>query len=110
MHKLDPIDAASIRDDIPNFRPGDTVKVHVKVIEGERIRIQIFQGVVIARKGAGVRESFTVRKVAFGVGVERTFPVHAPTRSEERRVGKEGNSRQGGIPEKKKYAEHLRVR
>lgn len=79
MHKLDPVDAASIRDDVPDFRPGDTVKVHVKVIEGERTRIQIFQGVVLARKGAGVRETFTVRKIAFGVGVERTFPVHAPT-------------------------------
>lgn len=79
MHKLDPIDAASLRDDIPEFRAGDTVKVHVKVTEGERTRIQIFQGVVLARKGSGVRESFTVRKVAFGVGVERTFPVHTPT-------------------------------
>src|SRR5690625_7901063 len=79
MHKLDPIDAASIRDDIPNFRPGDTVKVHAKVIEGERTRIQIFHGVVIARKGAGVRESCTVGKVAFGVCVERAFPVDAAT-------------------------------
>lgn len=79
MHQLDPIDAVSIREDIPDFRPGDTVQVHVKVTEGERTRIQVFQGVVLARKGSGVRETFTVRKVAFGVGVERTFPVHAPT-------------------------------
>lgn len=78
MQKLDQVDAASLRDDVPGFRPGDTVKVHVKVVEGTRSRIQVFQGVVIARKGAGVRETFTVRKVSFGVGVERTFPVHSP--------------------------------
>lgn len=79
MHTLDPVDAASLRDDIPDFRPGDTVKVNVKVVEGNRSRIQAFQGVVIARQGSGVRETFTVRKISFGVGVERTFPVHAPT-------------------------------
>ena len=66
------------RSDIPEFRPGDTLKVHVKVVEGTRSRIQVFQGVVIRRQGAGVRETFTVRKVSFGVGVERTFPVHTP--------------------------------
>jgi large subunit ribosomal protein L19 len=79
MHTLDSVDAASLRDDVPDFRPGDTVKVNVKVVEGNRSRIQAFQGVVIARQGSGVRETFTVRKISFGVGVERTFPVHAPT-------------------------------
>jgi large subunit ribosomal protein L19 len=79
MHPLDSVDAASLRDDIPDFRPGDTVKVNVKVVEGNRSRVQAFQGVVIGRQGGGVRETFTVRKVSFGVGVERTFPVHAPT-------------------------------
>ncbi|MBA2310723.1 MAG: 50S ribosomal protein L19 [Pseudonocardiales bacterium] len=78
MNTLDALDAQSLRDDIPNFRPGDTLKVHVKVIEGTRSRVQIFQGVAIARQGAGVRETFTVRKISFGVGVERTFPVHSP--------------------------------
>jgi large subunit ribosomal protein L19 len=78
MHTLDFVDAASLRTDIPDFRPGDTVKVHVKVVEGTRSRIQVFQGVVIRRHGGGVRETFTVRKVSFGVGVERTFPVHTP--------------------------------
>jgi large subunit ribosomal protein L19 len=75
---LSEIDAASIRADIPTFRPGDTVNVHVRVIEGNRSRIQQFKGVVIRRQGAGVRETFTVRKVSFNVGVERTFPVHTP--------------------------------
>ncbi len=79
MQKLDQVDAKSLRDDIPPFRPGDTVKVHVKVVEGNRSRIQVFQGVVIARSGSGVRETFTVRKISFGVGVERTFPVHSPS-------------------------------
>src|SRR5690348_4639282 len=81
MHPTETIDADSLRDDLPEFRPGDTVKVHVRVVEGNRERIQVFQGVVIRRQGGGVRETFTVRKVSFGVGVERTFPVH--TRSEE---------------------------
>jgi large subunit ribosomal protein L19 len=72
------LDQASLRSDIPAFRPGDSVKVHVKVVEGNRSRIQVFAGVVISRAGDGVRESFTVRKVSFGVGVERTFPVHSP--------------------------------
>jgi len=79
MSKLiDAIDSQSLRDDIPAFRPGDSVKVHVKVVEGNRSRIQVFAGVVIARSGDGIREAFTVRKVSFGVGVERTFPLHSP--------------------------------
>ena len=78
MHTLDSLDAASLREDIPPFRAGDTLKVHVKVVEGTRSRVQVFQGVVIRRSGGGVRETFTVRKVSFGVGVERTFPVHSP--------------------------------
>jgi large subunit ribosomal protein L19 len=78
MNTLDALDADSLRGDIPDFRPGDTVKVHVRVVEGNRSRIQVFQGVVIRRQGGGVRETFTVRKVSFGVGVERTFPVHTP--------------------------------
>lgn len=78
MHTLDSLDAASLRSDIPDFRPGDTLKVHVRVVEGNRERVQLFQGVVIRRQGGGVRETFTVRKVSFGVGVERTFPVHSP--------------------------------
>ena len=78
MNTLDSVDAASLRSDIPDFRPGDTVKVHVKVVEGTRSRIQIFQGVVIRRHGGGLGETFTVRKVSFGTGVERTFPVHTP--------------------------------
>ncbi len=79
MQKLDFLDKASMREDVPTFRAGDTVKVHVNVIEGNRSRVQIFQGIVIARKGHGVKETFTVRKISFGVGVERTFPVHSPT-------------------------------
>jgi large subunit ribosomal protein L19 len=79
MQTLDMIDAASIRSDVPDFRAGDTVKVNVKVIEGNRSRIQAFQGVCISRHGGGVGETFTVRKVSFGVGVERTFPINAPT-------------------------------
>jgi large subunit ribosomal protein L19 len=78
MNTLDSVDAASLRSDIPDFRPGDTVKVHVKVVEGTRSRIQVFQGVVIRRHGGGLGETFTVRKVSFGTGVERTFPVHTP--------------------------------
>ena len=79
MSKLiNDLDQASLRSDVPAFRPGDSVKVHVKVTEGNRSRIQVFAGVVIARSGDGVRESFTVRKVSFGVGVERTFPLHSP--------------------------------
>ena len=78
MNTLDALDAESLRSDIPDFRPGDTLKVHVRVVEGSRERVQIFQGVVIRRQGGGIRETFTVRKVSFGVGVERTFPVHTP--------------------------------
>jgi large subunit ribosomal protein L19 len=78
MQTLSELDAASLRSDVPDFRPGDTLKVHVRVIEGNRTRVQVFQGVVIRRQGQGIRESFTVRKVSFGVGVERTFPVHTP--------------------------------
>ena len=79
MNPTDLVDAAYLRDDVPEFRPGDTVKVHVKVTEGTRSRIQVFEGDVIARSGSGIRESFTVRKISFNaVGVERTFPVHAP--------------------------------
>lgn len=78
MHRLDDLNQASMRKDIPDFRAGDTLKVHVKVIEGTRSRIQVFQGVVIRRHGGGVGETFTVRKVSFGVGVERTFPLHTP--------------------------------
>lgn len=78
MQTLDAVDAASLRDDIPAFRAGDTLRVHVRVVEGNRSRIQVFQGVVLRRQGSGVRETFTVRKISFGVGVERTFPVHSP--------------------------------
>jgi large subunit ribosomal protein L19 len=78
MNPTDLVDRESLRDDIPVFAPGDTVKVHVRVVEGNRSRVQVFQGVVIRRKGSGLRETFTVRKVSFGVGVERTFPVHSP--------------------------------
>ena len=78
MNATDLVDRAALRDDIPDFGPGDTLKVHVRVVEGNRERLQVFQGVVIRRKGSGIRETFTVRKVRFGVGVERTFPVHSP--------------------------------
>jgi large subunit ribosomal protein L19 len=78
MHPTELIDRDSLREGIPDFRPGDTVKVSVRVVEGNREREQVFQGVVIRRQGTGVRETFTVRKVSFGVGVERTFPVHSP--------------------------------
>jgi ribosomal protein L19 len=78
MNVLDAVDAVSLRKDIPSFRSGDELKVHVRVIEGTKSRIQVFQGVVIARSGSGIRESFTIRKISYGVGVERTFPVHTP--------------------------------
>ena len=78
MNTLDFVDSKSLRDDIPEFRAGDTLDVHVKVIEGTKERIQIFRGVVIRRQGGGIRVTFTVRKMSFGVGVERTFPVHSP--------------------------------
>jgi large subunit ribosomal protein L19 len=79
MNKTDLIEQAYLRSDIPQFRPGDTVKVHVRVVEGSRERVQVFQGVVIGRQNGGLRETFTVRKISFGVGVERTFPVHSPS-------------------------------
>jgi large subunit ribosomal protein L19 len=78
MNTLDALDAQSVRTDIPGFRAGDTLKVHVRVVEGNRSRIQIFQGVVIRRQGAGLRETFTIRKISFGVGVERTYPINSP--------------------------------
>jgi large subunit ribosomal protein L19 len=78
MNTLDALDAQSQRADIPDFRAGDTLKVHVRVVEGNRSRIQVFQGVVIRRQGDGLRETFTIRKMSFGVGVERTFPVNSP--------------------------------
>ncbi len=78
MNVLDAVDAASLRSDIPTFRAGDELKVHVRVIEGSKSRIQVFQGIVIRRQGNGARETFTIRKVSYGVGVERTFPVHTP--------------------------------
>lgn len=78
MNKVDVVEQPFLRDDLPDFRPGDTVRVHVRVVEGNRARIQLFEGVVIRRQGGGLRETFTVRKVSFGVGVERTFPLHSP--------------------------------
>jgi large subunit ribosomal protein L19 len=78
MNTLDTLDTESLRSDVPDFRPGDTLRVHVRVVEGTRSRVQVFQGAVIRRQGGGVRETFTVRKISFGVGVERTFPVHTP--------------------------------
>jgi large subunit ribosomal protein L19 len=79
MNKTDLVDQAYLRTDLPEFRPGDTVKVHVRVVEAGRERVQVFQGVVIRRQGGGLQETFTVRKISFGVGVERTFPVHSPS-------------------------------
>ena len=78
MNDLQYVESAYLRDDVPDFRPGDTVKVHVRVVEGGRERVQLFEGVVIARDGGGLSETFTVRKISFGIGVERVFPVHAP--------------------------------
>jgi large subunit ribosomal protein L19 len=79
MNRVDVVEKARMKDDVPDFRPGDNVKVHVRVIEGSRSRIQLFEGVVLSRQGGGLRETFTVRKISFGVGVERIFPVHSPT-------------------------------
>ena len=79
MNETDLVEQSFLRRDVPAFRPGDTVKVHVRVVEGNRERVQVFQGVVIRRQGGGLRETFTVRKISFGVGVERTFPVHSPS-------------------------------
>lgn len=79
MNRTDLIDQASLRSDVPDFAPGDTLKVHVRVVEGNKERVQIFQGNVIARQGGGLQETYTVRKLSYGVGVERTFPLHTPT-------------------------------
>jgi large subunit ribosomal protein L19 len=97
MNPTDLVDRGSLRDDVPDFQPGDTVKVHVRVVEGTRERLQLFQGVVIRRQGSGVRETFTVRKVSFGVGVERTFPVHSPI------IGKIEVDRLGDVRRAKLY-------
>ncbi len=78
MNPTDLVEQSYLRDDLPDFRPGDTVRVHVRVVEGERERVQVFEGVVIRRRGSGLSKTFTVRKVSFGVGVERTFPLHSP--------------------------------
>jgi large subunit ribosomal protein L19 len=86
MNPTDLVDKPNLRSDIPDFAPGDTLKVHVRVVEGQKERIQIFQGVVIGRSGSGLRETFKVRKVSYGVGVERTFPLHAPTIARIERV------------------------
>ena len=88
MNLTEIVEQAQLRDDVPDFAPGDNVKVHVKVIEGSRERVQVFQGVVIARKGEGLRETFTVRKVSFGVGVERIFPIHSPIVEKIERVSR----------------------
>ena len=97
MNPTDLVERPYLRDDLPEFRPGDTVKVHVRVVEGTRERIQLFQGVVIRRQGSGVRETFTVRKLSFGVGVERTFPVHSPI------IGKIEVDRLGDVRRAKLY-------
>ncbi len=96
MNPTDLVERAYLRDDVPEFRPGDTVKVHVRVVEGNRERIQVFQGAVIRRQGAGARETFSVRKVSFGVGVERTFPVHSPVIARIERVS-EGDVRRAKL-------------
>ena len=96
MNVLDAVDAASLRSDIPTFRAGDELKVHVRVIEGNKSRIQVFQGIVIRRQGNGVRESFTIRKISYGVGVERTFPVHTPV-IEKIEVARRGDVRRAKL-------------
>jgi large subunit ribosomal protein L19 len=78
MNTIDVVERPHLRDDLPDFRPGDTIRVHVRVVEGERERVQMFEGVVIRRRGSKLSETFTARKISFGVGVERTFPVHSP--------------------------------
>ena len=88
MKPTDLIDQQSLRDDVPTFAPGDTLKVHVKVVEGNKERVQVFQGAVIRRQGGGVQETFTVRKLSYGVGVERTFPVHSPIIEKIERVSR----------------------
>ena len=96
MQPTDLVDNLSLRDDIPDFDPGDTVKVHVRVIEGNRERTQVFEGVVIRRQGSGLRETYTVRKLSFGVGVERTFPLHTPI-VEKIEVGAKGDVRRAKL-------------
>ena len=96
MNRLDALNSASLKKGVPAFRTGDTVKVHVKVIEGTRSRIQLFQGIVIRKQGAGIAESFTVRKVSFGTGVERSFPIHTPT-IEKIEVVSRGDVRRGKL-------------
>lgn len=88
MNITDLVDNKSLRDDLPDFQAGDTVKVHVRVVEGNKERVQVFEGVVIARRGSGINESFTVRKLSFGVGVERTFPLHSPIMAKLERTTK----------------------
>lgn len=88
MNPTDVVDQLSLRADVPEFREGDTVKVHVRVVEGNRERVQVFEGLVIGKQGGGVRETFRVRKLSFGVGVERTFPVHSPIIAKIERVSR----------------------
>ena len=88
MNTTDLVDHTNLRNDIPDFSPGDTLKVHVRVVEGQKERVQVFQGVVIGRSGSGIRETFKVRNVSYGVGVERTFPLHAPTIAKIERVSR----------------------
>ena len=88
MNTTDLVDHTNLRNDSPDFSPGDTLKVHVRVVEGQKERVQVFQGVVIGRSGSGIRETFKVRKVSYGVGVERTFPLHAPTIAKIERVSR----------------------
>lgn len=97
QHIIEAVEREQLRTDIPDFRPGDTVRVHVKVVEGNRERIQVFEGVVISRSGGGLRETFTVRRVSYGVGVERTFPLHSP------RLEKIELMRQGKVRRAKLY-------
>ena len=97
MNIIETLEKEQLRSDIPEFWPGDTVKVHAKIVEGNRERIQVFDGVVIARQGAGVRETFTVRKISYGVGVERVFPVHSP------RIDKIEVTRRGKVRRAKLY-------
>ncbi|HHW99312.1 MAG TPA: 50S ribosomal protein L19 [Firmicutes bacterium] len=97
MDILQTLEQSQLRTDIPDFKPGDTVRVHVKVEEGSRERIQVFEGVVIARRGGGIRESFTVRRVSYGIGVERVFPLHSP------RVAKIEVVRRGRVRRAKLY-------
>ncbi len=103
MKPTDIIDNDSLRDDVPEFDPGDTLKVHVKVVEGNKERVQVFQGAVIRRQGGGLQETFTVRKVSYGVGVERTFPVHSPIIEKIERVSR------GDVRRAKLYYQRDRV-